>query len=202
MDHAQRSTPTLFYIPIDASLSNASVAVFPFSSSYKAYVGSCAGNDPSNSLYINGGAAPGAQVNPGQPKSVELTMRRVTLNLASADVSSAIVLVSPDTSAPSMATGCGGMVKPPSLTVSGNSVSFPVPYGVWRVCAYKKVTSTNPATYPTTKTNSPWNAVGPPVPTDRPVVITPPTTTGAYVPRTSTTLPAMSGSSTSAPTTC
>jgi Tfp pilus assembly protein PilV len=203
MDHAQRSTPTLFYVPIDASLSNTSVAVFPFSSSYKAYVGNCAGNDPSNSLYTNGGAAPGAQVNPGQTKSVALTMRKVAVTLAAADVSGAIVIVSPDTTAPSMATGCGGMVKPPNVTVSGNTVTFPVPYGVWRVCAYKKVTSTTPTTYPITKTNPVWNATGSPAPpTDRSVVVTPPTTTGPYVPRTSTTLTAMSGSSTLAPTAC
>jgi Tfp pilus assembly protein PilV len=201
MDHAQRSTPTLFTIPIDATLSNASVAVFPFSSSYKAYVGSCAGNDPSNTLYTNGGAAPGAQVNPGQTKSVTLTMRRVTLNLAAVDVSNAVVIVAPDTTAPSMATGCGGTVKPPSLTVSGNSVSFPVPYGVWRVCAYKKVSSTS---YPITKpaATSLWNTGGSPPPTDRPVVVTTPTTTGNYVPRLMTTLPAMSGGGSSPPTSC
>jgi Tfp pilus assembly protein PilV len=182
MDHAQRSTPTLFTVPLDGTQSNASATVFPFSSSYKAYVGRCAGNDPSNTLYTNAGAAPGAQVDPGQTKSVTLTMRRATLTLtgasAAADASVAVVMVAPDTTAPSMgpAGACGGTVKPANLIVSGSKVSFPVPYGVWRVCAYK---SNGPANNGIAKTTAAWNGTG----TDRPVVVTTSTTTGAYAPR-------------------
>lgn len=200
MDHAQRSTPTLFTVPTDATWSNASAVVFPFASSYKAYVGSCAGNDPSNTLYANAGAAPGAQVDPGQTKSVTLTMRKVTLNLASTtDASNAIVMIAPDTTAPSMTpAACGGTVKLPAVNVSSNVVTFPVPYGVWRICAYRKSGSV----YPVTKTTAAWNATGSPPPADRSVVVTTPTTTTPYVPRLSTTLPAMSGSSGSAPNSC
>jgi Tfp pilus assembly protein PilV len=204
LDHAQRTTPTLFGTLTDSTKANASTSVFPFSSSYKTYVGSCTGNDPSNTLYTNAGAAPGAQVNPGQTKSVTLTMRRVTVNLASAaDASNASFLVGPDTAAPSMApaapaASCGGLVKPGGLIVSGSSVSFPVPYGVWRVCAYKQSGSI----YPFARTTATWNAAGPPYPADRPVISTTPTTTGVYAPRLSTTLPTLTGGGSSPPTSC
>ena len=89
LDHAQRSTPTLFTTPTDSTKANASTTVFPFSSSYKAFVGNCTGNDPSNTLYTNAGAAPGAQVDPGQTKSVTLTMRNVTLNLGTTAIANA-----------------------------------------------------------------------------------------------------------------
>jgi hypothetical protein len=69
--------------------------------------------------------------------------------------------------------------------VSGSQVSFPVPYGVWRVCAYKSTGTVNSGIAKTTAT---WNAPGPPYPTGRPVVVTTPTTTGSYVPRLSTEL--------------
>ncbi|MES1192765.1 MAG: hypothetical protein ABUM26_00455, partial [Solirubrobacterales bacterium] len=133
LDHAQRSTPTLWTTPTDATKANASTGVFPFSSSYKAFVGSCTGNDPSNVLYTNAGAAPGAQVNPGQTKSVTLTMRKVTLNLGNTtDAGAATVLVAPETAAPSMTPAspqapCTGTVKIPTLTVSGSNVIFPMP---------------------------------------------------------------------------
>lgn len=191
MDHAQRSTPTLFTTQLDGTQSNASTAVFPFSSPYKAFVGSCTGNDPSNTLYTNAGAAPGAQVNAGETKSVTLTMRRVTLTVGTnADASVAVVLIAPDTAAPVMAPAapaapCGGTVKPLGLIMSGKTVSFPVPYGVWRVCAYKSNGATNGGI---AKTTTAWNAAPPPSPPGRPVVVTTSTTTGSYVPRLGTDL--------------
>lgn len=195
MDHAQRSTPTLFKTPIDATGSNASAAVFPFSSSYKAFVGDCTGNDPSNTLYTNAGAAPGAQVNPGQTKSVTLTMRNMTLDLgAAAEVTGATIMIAPETAAPAMApalpqASCGGATTYTGLTSATGKLNIPVPYGVWRVCAYKKNSSYSPARYYYVKTATPWNTG-----TNHAVVSTTPTTTGTYVPQLTTKLAAISTS--------
>jgi Tfp pilus assembly protein PilV len=193
MDHAQRSTPTLFTAHTDGTQSNASAAVFPFASSYKAYVGSCIGNDPSNTLYTNAGAAPGAQVNPGQTKTVTVTMRNVTLTLASsADAASASILAVPETAAPSMAPvapqpQCADTATYTGLPNSGKNVTFPLPYGVWRVCAYKK--TSGPTRYYTSKPLTAWNSGSAAL--DKPVVVTTPTTTGTYAPRLSATLAAI-----------
>jgi Tfp pilus assembly protein PilV len=193
MDHAQRSTPTLFTAPIDTTQSNASAGVFPFASSYKAFVGSCTGNDPSNTLYPNAGAAPGAQVNPGQTKSVTLTMRNVTVTLNSiADAASASIVVVPETAAPSMAPAapqvpCTDTATFSGLPVSGKNITLPLPYGVWRVCAYKM--TTGPTRYYTAKPGTAWNAGGSAL--DKPVVVTTPTTTTPYAARLGTTLGAI-----------
>ncbi len=200
IDHAQRSTPTLLPVNTDSTKSNSSTAVFPFASSYKAYVGSCIGNDPSNTLYPNAGAAPGAQVNPGQTKTVTLTMRNVTLDLGNAtDANAATVMVSPDTAAPSMAPAAPAVACTGTTSITGlvsdvnGKLTFPVPYGVWRICAYRKTTS--PTTkYYFNKTNSAWNAGGSPPPSDRSIISTTPSTTAPYVARLSTkfTLPSVS----------
>jgi Tfp pilus assembly protein PilV len=206
LDHAQRSTPTIFTTGTDATKSNASTPVFPFSSSYKAYVGNCSGNDPSNTLYPNGGTAPGAQVNPGQTKSVTLTMRNMTLDLGNAtDANAATVMVTPETSAPAMAPAapspaCTGLVTYTGLVSDVNGkVTIPLPYGVWRVCAYKKVTSPS-LRYPFIKTATAWNASSG---ADRPPIITTSTTTTPYAPRLTTKLAIPStGGGSSAPVTC
>ncbi|HEV7492598.1 hypothetical protein [Baekduia sp.] len=191
-DHAQRSTPTLFTATIDGTQSNASTAVFPFASSYKAFVGNCTGNDPSNTLYTNAGAAPGAQVNPGQTKSVTVTMRKVTLNVGNGtDAAATKVLVTPETTAPSMspaapAVGCTGTytVNNPALDGTGN-IKFPLPYGVWRVCGSKLMSN---GQYQQ-KSSTAWGTSG----SAAPFVVTTPTTTGAYAPDTSVTFTAFSG---------
>jgi Tfp pilus assembly protein PilV len=204
LDHAQRSTPTLFATATDATKSNASITVFPFASSYKAYVGNCTGNDPSNTLYTNAGAAPGAQVNPNQAKSVTLTMRRMTLDLGTAaDATAATVMITPETAAPAMvptspAAPCTGLVTYTNLVSDANGkVLIPVPYGVWRVCAYKKVTS--PTRYPYVRTNATWNTAS----ADHPAISTTPATTGAYVAKLTTKLAIpTSGGAGSAPNAC
>jgi Tfp pilus assembly protein PilV len=185
MDHAQRSTPTLF--PTDTvgpAQTNASTTVFPFASSYKAFVGVCTGNDPSNTLYTNAGPAPGAQVNPGQTKSVTLTMRKVTLTVGSAaDAAATKLLVAPEATAPSMvAADCGGpyVVNNPVLDGTGK-LTFSLPYGVWRVCA-SKVMSGN-SQYQQKSTGS-WGTTG----NTAPLVVTTPSTTGTYVSDISVTL--------------
>jgi Tfp pilus assembly protein PilV len=206
MDHAQRSTPTLFTTPIDSTLSNASAVVFPFASSYKAYVGNCAGNDPSNTLYTNAGAAPGAQVNPGQTKSVTLTMRKVTVDFGTSSAATGTTLrVSPDTAAPSMTPSapsapCTGIFTV-SAPASGSTpaigpqpdangkITFPLPYGVWRVCATKFVGSPTNLWFQTKSTA--WSAstnLG----TESPTVTTA-TTTGNYTADLATALTYPSG---------
>jgi type II secretory pathway pseudopilin PulG len=194
MDHAQRSTPTVFTTPVDATKSSASTTVFPFSSSYKAYVGNCTGNDPSNTLYTNSGAAPGAQVNPNQTKSVTLTMPNMTLDLVNAtDANAATVLITPETGAPAMAPAppspaCTGTASYTGLTSDVNGkLTIPVPYGVWHVCAYKKVGST----YYSGKTSTWATTTG----TAKAIVATTPTTTGNYVARLLTRLPMTTTSS-------
>jgi Tfp pilus assembly protein PilV len=205
LDHAQRSTPTLFSTLTDSTKANASTTVFPFSSSYKAFVGNCTGNDPSNTLYTNAGAAPGTQVNPGQTKSVTLTMRNVTLNLGTTAIANASsILVTPETGAPSMAptapaAACTGTVAITGLTADASgALKFPLPYGVWRVCA-SKIMSGN-GQYQQQKTGS-WGTTG----GTAPLVVTTPTTTGTYVPDITATL-SYSGTTgnkgTTAPTTC
>jgi Tfp pilus assembly protein PilV len=190
MDHAQRSTPTVFSKPTDATLSNASAAVFPFSSSYKAYVGNCTGNDPSNTLYTNAGAGPGAQVNPGQTKSVTLTMRKVTVDLGNTtDASTATVIAMPETAASAMAPAppaCTGVAAFTGLPRSGTTVTVPLPYGVWRVCAYKTTVVSGTTRYFTGRPLTAWNSASSAL--DKPVVVTTPTTTGTYLARLSTTL--------------
>jgi Tfp pilus assembly protein PilV len=202
MDHAQRSTPTLFTTPIDGTQSNASTAVFPFASSYKAFVGSCTGNDPSNTLYPNAGSASGAQVNPGQTKSVTLTMRKVTVDLGSSSAATGTTLrVSPDTAAPSMVpsapsapcTGVFTVSAPANGSIpaigpqpdASGKIIVPLPYGVWRVCATKFVGS------PTNRwfqvKSSAWSSST--NPTDESPTVTTSTTTGNYVARLLTTLP-------------
>ena len=199
LDHAQRSTPTLFTTPTDATKANASTGVFPFSSSYKTYVGSCTGNDPSNPLYTNAGAAPGAQVNPGETKSVTLTMRKVTLTLpTAADATGATGLIVPETAAPAMAPAspqvpCADTVTYAGLPTSGMNITFPLPYGVWRVCAYKK--TTGPTRYYTTKPGTAWNSGSSAL--DKPVIVTTPTTTTPYAPRLGTTLGSYPGTGSS-----
>jgi Tfp pilus assembly protein PilV len=195
LDHAQRSTPTLLPVDTDTGTnSSSSTAVFPFSSSYKAYVGNCTGNDPSNTLYTNAGAAPGAQVNPGQTKSVTLTMRKVTVDLLSfAEANVSTVLVTPETGAPSMTTSCAGAAYSGSGANASGVLTIPVPYGVWRVCSYKKVGSQ----YYSAKT-----AAWPSTLNNRPLVVTTPTTTGTYAPWTSTKLPALTTATQTVATTC
>jgi type II secretory pathway pseudopilin PulG len=195
MDHAQRSTPTIFTTAVDATQSGASTTVFPFSSSYKAYVGNCIGNDPSNTLYTNGGAAPGAQVNPGQTKSIALTMPTVKVNLGTAAIANAAtVMVSPETGAPSMA-GCTGTVTFGGLTSDASgTLRIPLPYGVWRVCAYKQSGSQ----YPTVRTNTTWNTTS----ANGPVINTTSSTTAPYVARLLTTLVMPATGSNQQPQTC
>ncbi len=198
LDHAQRTTPTLFGSSTDSTKANASTAVFPFSSSYKTYVGSCTGNDPSNTLYTNAGAAPGAQVNSGQTKSVTLTMRNAKIDLlSSAEANVSTVLVSPETGAPSMAAtspSCAGTLSYLGSSANASGVlTLPLPYGVWRVCSYKKVGSQ----YYSGKTAA-WGSTA----TNKPLVVTTPTTTGTYVASTSTKLPAMTTATQTVATTC
>jgi Tfp pilus assembly protein PilV len=186
LDHAQRSTPTLFTTDTTstATQSSASTAVFPFASSYKAFVGDCTGNDPSNTLYTNAGAAPGAQVNPGQTKSVTLTMRVMTLDLgAAAEVTNATITITPETAAPAMAPvapqdPCGGAKTYTGLTSATGKLTFAMPYGVWRACAYKLYTSYTPDRYYYVKTATTWGSG-----TNHAIVSTTPTTTGAYAPQ-------------------
>jgi type II secretory pathway pseudopilin PulG len=197
LDHAQRSTPTLF-ATLTGGSANASTTVFPFSSSYKAFVGDCTGNDPSNTLYTNAGAAPGAQVNPGQTKSVTLTMRNMTLDLGTAaDVTGATIMIAPETAASAMApvlpqAPCGGSTTYTGLTSATGKVAIPVPYGVWRVCAYKKTVS--PTKYYFIRTSTTWNTAS----ANHAIVSTTPTTTGTYAPQllTKLTIPSLSTGST------
>lgn len=196
LDHAQRSTPTLFATDTDGTFSNSSATVFPFSSSYKAFVGDCTGNDPSNTLYTNAGASPGTQVNPGQTKSVTLTMRNITVDFqGSAEISGATTVIAPEAAAPAMApvapqSPCGGAKTYTGLTSATGQLTLPMPYGVWRVCAYKTNNSYTPRRHYYVKTSTPWNSAG----TDRAIVNTTSTTTGAYAPKLSTRLARISTS--------
>jgi Tfp pilus assembly protein PilV len=213
LDHAQRSTPTLFST-LTGGTANASTTVFPFSSSYKAFVGNCMGNDPSNTLYTNAGAAPGAQVNPGQTKSVTLTMRNVTVNLGSSSAAAGTTLrVSADTAAPSMAPSAPSVACTGLFTVSApangsipaigpqpdasGKITFPLPYGVWRVCATKFVGS------PTNRwfqvKSSAWSSSSNPA--DESPTVTTSTTTGNYAADLLTTLSYPGTGTTGAPST-
>jgi Tfp pilus assembly protein PilV len=213
IDHAQRSTPTLLSVSTDSTSSNASIPVFPFASSYKAYVGSCTGNDPSNTLYTNAGAAPGAQVNPGQTKTVTVTMRKVTFDFGSLAAATGTTLrVSPDTAAPSMVPSAPSVACTGLFTVSAppvgstpaigpqpdatGKITVPLPYGVWRACATKFVGSPTNNWFQIKSTA--WSASTNPA-TESPTVTTS-TTTGNYAPRLLTTMTYPGGTS-SAPST-
>ncbi len=213
LDHAQRSTPTLFST-LTGGTANASTTVFPFSSSYKAFVGNCTGNDPSNTLYTNAGAAPGTQVDPGQTKSVTLTMRNVTVNLGSSSAAAGTTPASAPTRprrrwcrqrraspAPASSRSRRLPTAPSSLIGpqpdASGKITFLLPYGVWRVCATKFVGS------PTNRwfqvKSSAWSSSSNPA--DESPTVTTSTTTGNYAADLLTTLTYPGTGTTSAPST-
>jgi Tfp pilus assembly protein PilV len=139
VDNTLRTTPTLFKVGTDApAYTDADIAVFPFSSNYKTYVGDCTGNDPST----YGATAGGAQVNPGQTKTVSLPMRTVNVSTtfgSSAPGSQTVLQVTADRSVTAMSpcstttyTNAGWVV---GSTGAITNFKIAVPYGTWKVCA-------------------------------------------------------------------
>jgi hypothetical protein len=190
-DNTLRTTPTLFKVlTVTPAQKAADAAVFPFSSSYKTYVGDCTGNDPST----YGAVASGAQVNPGQTKTVSLPMRTVTVTVnGSTTAQKTTLLVAPDKTIGTAMSSCAATTySNPGWTVIGSGTAgtvifkIAVPYGVWKVCANHQYSNSKWAQTATVTGGST---------ADDPLVSTPAGTTGTYVPDLSTTL-TMPGAST------
>jgi Tfp pilus assembly protein PilV len=198
-DHTQRSTPTAFPM-LTAGAPQVTATVFPFASAYKAYVGSCPGNDPT--LYQPGYTKASALVTPGNTTALTLPMRTVTVNvidnstgtLSSFGGTGSVVLI-PDLSNPNMTTpACGSSSR---VATSAGVATLQVPFGTWKVCADGKASSGKTPWWHATTT------VGGTAATDDPLVVTPAGATGTYVPNLTTTLKLTSLNSTaSGPAAC
>lgn len=134
--------------------------LFPFSSPYTVYAGDCWGHSPD----IWGGSTPAwalATATPGGSITRDVVLPRVTVRIGAGN-SGYKVYAMPDWNVPEMGTprcqGANGIrpdsapqsmraVSPSKVAVtdSGGVATFPLPYGVWRICASngtKRVTST------------------------------------------------------------
>jgi Tfp pilus assembly protein PilV len=114
-------------------------ALFPFTSAYGVYAGSCAGNDPNSYNPVAGFGnsvlpAPGGSA----PLSLKLRTVQVTVTNSSGVASSgAIVQAYPYTGDSHMA-GCAEATKKGDwVTNAAGVVKIPLPYGVWQFCAQK-----------------------------------------------------------------
>lgn len=197
-DHTQRSTPTAFPM-LTAGAAQVTATVFPFASAYKAYVGSCPGNDPT--LYQPGYTNASALVTPGNTTALTLPMRTVTVKVVdSGGVASSFggtgsVVLIPDVSDPNMTTpACGSSSR---VATSAGVATLQVPFGTWKVCADGKASSgKTPWSHATTVVSAGTAA-------DKPLLVTPAGATGTYAARLTTTLQLPSSSSTaSGPAAC
>ncbi|MCZ4493319.1 MAG: hypothetical protein QOH30_3906 [Baekduia sp.] len=198
-DHTQRSTPTAFTMTPSGGAPQVTATVFPFASAYKAYVGSCPGNDPT--LYQPGYTKASALVTPGNTTALTLPMRTVTVNVVdSTGVASSFggtgsVVLIPDLSNPNMTTpACGSSSR---VLTSAGVATLQVPFGTWKVCADAKVSGGN----------TPWGhtttIVGGNTAVDDPLVVTPAGATSPYAANLTTKLQLpSSGSTPSGPTAC
>ncbi len=124
-------------------------ALFPFTSAYGVYAGSCAGNDPNSYTPIAGFNSASVLTTPGASVPLTLTMRSVVVTVtklvSGVDtlVSGATVQAYPFTADPHMA-GCAEKTSSGDFTTNASGqVTIPLPYGIWKFCAEKKNGSTS-----------------------------------------------------------
>jgi hypothetical protein len=146
VDHDQRITtptnPTTAFT-VDGGSGVTTQYLWPFPSAYRAFVGTCAGNNPANSLY--GGGNQGFQLNSGDQKTLALTMPTSTITVDTSQVvsnrrgSATELLIAPETGFTSM-SGCSAGAMQFWSNGSGNDSTYTVqvPYGVWRACVNYK----------------------------------------------------------------
>jgi Tfp pilus assembly protein PilV len=180
IDHANRAKPSVLPIDIDntATKRNASAVLFPFDSPYKAYVGECSGNDPSNKLYLGNSGAGGGLVTSGATTTATLTMRTATVTLTGtgATTNPARVYFLPEKadgkSNVMNVTECTTKYGP--WTTSTGVLKVSLPTGVWRVCVNfrQSASSSNWAQRKTIVAGA--------LTDDEPLIVTPASVTGDY----------------------
>ncbi len=177
IDHPNRSKPSVFSVDLNAG-TNASVGLFPFDAPYKAYVGECSGNDPSNKLYVGNLGAGGGVVTRGATTTANLTMRtaQVTLTGTGASTNPARVYFLPE-----KADGKSNVMnvaecttKYGPWTTSTGVLNVSLPTGVWRVCVNFRQSSSS-SNWAQKKT-----IVAGTFSDDEPLIVTPASVTGDY----------------------
>jgi Tfp pilus assembly protein PilV len=184
IDHANRPKPSVFTVdPVAPAYESVSVPLFPFAAPYKAYVGECSGNDPSNKLYPNNPGAGGGLVTAGNITTADLTMRTATVDLGAAAVGyQSKVYISAETNDGKSNVMAGCASKFAWATTAG-ALNVSLPTGVWRVCVnYKLNTSTFNSNWAQKRTIVGGSKA------DDPLTVTPDSVTIPYVAQLDTTL--------------
>jgi Tfp pilus assembly protein PilV len=127
--------------PTGQSNTITSGALFPFTSAYGVYAGSCLGNDPNSYTPIAGFNSASVLTTPGATVPLTLKMRSVVVTVtdsSNAAVSGATVQAYPYTTDSHM-TGCNEATSKGDFTTNASGVvKIPLPYGIWRFCAQKQ----------------------------------------------------------------
>lgn len=116
-------------------------ALFPFTSAYGLYAGSCGGNDPEAYDPAVGFIGAAKLTTPGATSPLSLKLRSVVVNVqdsAGAAVSNATVQAYPYTADSHMAGCTESTTKGDFVTDATGAVKIPLPYGLYRFCAQKK----------------------------------------------------------------
>jgi Tfp pilus assembly protein PilV len=130
-----------FKAPTGQSGSITSGALFPFTSAYGVYAGSCDGNDPNSYTPIAGFSSASVLTTPGASVPLTLTMRSVVVKVTDSSgvaASGATVQAYPFTADSHMADCAEKTFKGDFLTDASGVVKIPLPYGIWSFCAEKK----------------------------------------------------------------
>lgn len=125
-------------------------ALFPFTSAYGVYAGSCAGNDPNSYNPVVGF---GNAVQPAPGGSAPLNLKLRTVNLSVVDhngtAQKGVTVQAYPYTADANMTGCSEATTRGDFATDSTTgkARIPLPYGLWRFCAQVRNGTGSPAKY-------------------------------------------------------